>query len=29
MTDALTIQAQTFIDYIGKLVKEDTIELNN
>ena len=29
MTDDLTIQAQTFIDYIGKLVKEDPIELNN
>ena len=29
MTDDLTIQAQSFIDYIGKLVKEDPIELNN
>ena len=29
MTDDLTVQAQTFIDYIGKLVKEDSIELNN
>lgn len=29
MTDDLTIQAQTFIDYIGKLVKEDSVELNN
>lgn len=29
MTDGLTIQAQTFIDYVGKLVKDDSIELNN
>ena len=29
MTDDLTIQAQTFIDYVGKLVKDDSTELNN
>ena len=29
MTDDLTIQAQSYIDYIGKLVKEGSIELNN
>lgn len=29
MTDDLTIQAQTFIDYIGNLVKDDSAESNN
>jgi len=29
MTDDLTTQAKTFIDYIGNLVKEDSVELNN
>lgn len=29
MTEDLTKQAQTFIDYIGKLVKDDSTESNN
>ncbi len=29
MTDDLTIQAQTFIDYVVKLVHDDSIELND
>jgi len=29
MTDDLTIQAQIFIDYIGKLVQDDSTESNN
>ena len=28
MTEDLTTQAQTFIDYIGNLVKDDSVELN-